>query len=254
MSRTKEDQPRNKIVWVLFGILLFCSLFFECSLFPGAKAELPGQFTLASQGKIIYSLLHSSQNLAVVPECWGDYNGVEVFFNAGTQITHVETNPAHFHNGNISLRIDPHREGIDLNHARELDTKWTPVKPGDHIVFRCWMKTSSASNPANNGKPTYGGARIGIDFYGHTDVLGGGRPSEEERTYSYVPFGSDWTLKTWDFVVPDTWFETNNNWNSPDYGKPIVPQQIMGYIAWMQVTPVAEGVAWFADAELYINP
>jgi hypothetical protein len=246
-------------------LFVCCLLFSSYPLIFTVRAEPTSQFILSSHGTIEYNQdlsnsdidyepSPSSDNLAVIPNSWGNYNGTDVYFNVGPQITHLETNPEHFHDGSISIRIDPHREGIDLNYARELNIRWTPVKPGDHIVFKCWIKTSSAANAANNGNPLYGGARIGIDFFGHSNLLAS-HPTNEEGLSSYVLFGSGWTLKIWDLIVPDTWFDIDNQWGSPNYGKPIPPQQIMGFIAWMQVVPVAEtGVAWFSDAELYINP
>lgn len=192
-----------------------------------------------------------NSNLAIVPDDFGTQYGL------GAQIIHLDYNVTHKGDNGISIRLDPHTDN-DVNYNRECDANWMPIHPSDHIVFRCWIKTSSAQNPAHNGDVTYGGGRIGIDFAGQgihiytvprTNVDPWG-PLGDYGPNGWVPFGSDWTYRQWDIIVPDTFFTKN------DYtGEPCSPRQIDYFGAWIQVMPWTEqGVAWFADAELCINP
>ena len=67
------------------------------------------------------------------------------------------------YNGNPSIRVGPHTSA-DKNYAREVNTLWIRVHPGDHVVFRVWAKTS---NLVNTNYDT--GAFCGIDFYGNSE-------------------------------------------------------------------------------------
>jgi hypothetical protein len=245
----RKQSEKNKIQSVLSLMLLLFSLFFSCSLFSITRAEQPNQSLLSFRGNIKYDENDLvTTNLAPIPDGW------DLTYKSGPQIIAIDYDVAH--DGSYSIRMDPHTQA-DFNTARECNTGWFAVKPGDHIIFRCWMKTSSAANPANNDNPNYGGARIGIDLYGKDCIIYSHPTAGAECYASFVPFGSDWTLKTWDFVVPDTYFDANMNWGDPDYGVPgsIPPQQVIGAIAWMGVLPVNEaGIGWFSDAELYIIP
>jgi len=234
------------------------------SLFLSVKAEPSAEFPLISQGKIVYNL-SAKTNLAVVPVDWGDYQQFGDVCYADPkvypQITHVDYSV--LHDGHPSMRIEHHVEGVDPNRAREIDVSWFAVKPGDHIVFKCWIKTGpQASGYANDLGLRWGsGGRIGIDFYGE-NYIGGvsynpkgaspttNSPSSTEQRANYVLWGSDWEFRTIDLIVPP--YFASDGYVFPEGEMKLVK----GIIPWAQAwsNEPGTGIAWFADAELYINP
>jgi hypothetical protein len=163
------------------------------------------------------------------------------------------------HDGHVSIRSEPHVEGVDANKARECYATIIPVKPGDHIVAKCWMKI-------DDGRPydPFSGARIGIDLY---NTAGGKNyilSSVHSPTYpdtdegiiaNYVHWGTQgWVQRTIDFIVPSDYFTHDYRRNEE-----IPTTQVNAVIMWMQVWSSTyygsePGNAWFADPELYINP
>jgi hypothetical protein len=142
------------------------------------------------------------------------------------------------HNGDVSIRDDPHT-GADTNVCREVDSHYSfSVNPGDHIIFRIWMKTSSYSGS--------GGATLGWDWYGRNGRIGAidNLQSDPSR---WVSWGNDWTQRTIDLTVPKVVVD-------PDQVNP--SQTPTSIILWIGALPwtAPTGTAWFADAELYINP
>jgi hypothetical protein len=173
-------------------------------------------------------------NLASIPEAW--YIDLP-FLHLDNGVTY---------NGHPSIRLDP-----DTAPIRERDCigHWHNLKPGDHVILIVRIKTSSAQNPTHNGDKTYGGGRLGIDFYGGNEVLPPSLPGTVYGYDPYVPFGSDWTERRYDLIIPDTTYDHNYA------GQSISPRQIDGCIPWLQVLPLTEsGLGWFAETELYINP
>jgi hypothetical protein len=63
---------------------------------------------------------------------------------------------------------------------------------------------------------------------------------------NFVPWNTiGWTQRTLDFIVPNTVYAESNR-------APHTPTSI---IMWIQVLGTTDNAnAWFADAELYINP
>jgi hypothetical protein len=163
------------------------------------------------------------------------------------------------HNGHVSIRLDPPLASSP-GKSREVNLKWIPVKPGDHIVFKAWMKVDAVPGYKFNiyDPNTWRGARIGFEYYDDggivTGVSGpyGTIPQPVEDTIAnWVLWGTTgWVQRTIEVVVPNT---------VPRYvtNEPEVPQ---GIIAWFQVlgypndSPSSLGSGWIADAELYINP
>jgi hypothetical protein len=161
-------------------------------------------------------------------------------------------------------------KGTDATKSREIlaadktQSDWSiRVKPGDHIVFRVWMKTNAST--IGDTTPT-SGIRFGIDFY----VTGGNRitatqspdgaywtpsgGSPSNQYLNYVNWGQDWTQRTMDFIVQNQY--PSDGGGSYPAGQMVTPD---GIVPWMQVWSDAHGnadngIAWFADAELYINP
>jgi hypothetical protein len=146
----------------------------------------------------------------------------------------------------------------------ECDGPWLSVSPGEQITFSCWIETSAATLSADVGNPQAGG-RIGIDFYGSLGGINGlstpdgsGTPTDSYNTY--VLFGtSTWAQVTMDFIVPQTYeyvYGSTGQTGHYSTGEMVVPTDI---IPWMQVWSNTQGTneqgtAWFANAELHINP
>lgn len=193
-------------------------------------------------------------NLAVIPNDWGMNRFPNIFLDTI--------------NGEPAIRLERHIEGQDTNNAREVDGRWYKVKPGDHVVFKCLMKTEPSQlgdiDPAS-------GARIGIDLWysdaapnwGTKNYILWGISSDTYRNpqnYAanvahYVPFGtSQLTQRTIEFIVPDEFF-------SIDYltGEQITPVKPNVVIVWAQAWSSTNGgtdpaKVWFTKSELYINP
>jgi hypothetical protein len=219
-----------------------------------------------SQGSITYS--PSNVNLAVIPDDWGQYAIFgDVVYGRDPQIIHVD--PTVLHNGNVSIRIDAHQEGVDSNRYREVDTDFIPVKPGDHIVFKVWIKTGH-STLGQDGVSGNGGV-IMFDYYSATHRLhehSSDVPRSDVESWDkwnthlddpgvYVPFNSDWTLRTLDTIVPtQVMDDTTGQLATEPIAGIICVMQGSGYIVTVGGTPYLQdqGIVWFADAELYINP
>jgi len=215
-----------------------------------ARAERAQRISISSYGSINYST--SPTNLAVIPEDW------HLTYSSGPQIIHLDYDITH--NGHVSIRLDPHTSA-DINMARECNGKWYPIKSGDHVVARIWIKTGTNSSTA--GYP-YCGGRIGFDFYGYVNGVyrqlcgtssASGRitaqqnDAETRANWVQDSNGGIWQQRTIDFIVPATVPYVYGDWSQQ------VPRDI---VMWMQAGPwVEEPTAvpvWFADAELYINP
>lgn len=198
-------------------------------------------------------------NLGVIPDAWEGYlTKGRVVHGPDPQIVFVDTSVTH--NGHVSIRCDgPATTG---NPWREVDAYGVlpgqvfQVKPGDHVVFNCWIKTA----PSTLSNPTYG-AMILIDLYGSVgriwEVAWGYPASTDFNTekygaYKHVPYGSDWVQAVLDFIVPSKTFTSNSE------GAAIPAQTVTRMIPVIQCPPQypsrEKGSAWFSDAELYINP
>jgi hypothetical protein len=150
--------------------------------------------------------------------------------------------------------LDQHTAS-DVNTARECDGTWYSVKPGDHIVAKCWILVDHTYVYTGTA-PAYSGGRLGMDFYAPSGVgkyitIVDGHPHDgSEHIASVVPWGTvGWTLRTWDIIIPNTIYTKDSA------GKTIPPSPITCMVLWLDVKPVsAKGSVWFADGELYINP
>jgi hypothetical protein len=230
---------KRKCLTFLFCLILCYSLFQHI-----AKAQSSSQASIFSQGSITYS--PSNVNLAVIPSDWS------LTYGSGPQIIYLDYNVTH--NSYVSIRLEPHTAN-DVNVARECDGTWYPTKSGDHIVAKCWIRTDN-STPAENADPYHGG-RIGIDLYGplgdgqHITILDSYPHDGQEHLESMVRWGTSvWTLRTWDIIIPSTVYTQDV------MGRTIPPTQITYFVLWAQAMQgaITSGNAWFADAELYINP
>jgi len=127
-----------------------------------------------------------SQNIAPIP---GGWNLRDLGYNDSSVL----------HNGHASIRIDG--PPTPSNPWRECDTFGIiPAKPGDHIVFKIWIKTGH-STIGNDGKPYMGGI-MGFDLYGSSGRLWEICPGTTtdytydptwswQAGYQWVPYNSD---------------------------------------------------------------
>lgn len=200
-------------------------------------------------------------NWAVVPVDWriGESWAAPSYLDASV-----------LHLGHDSIRM----ERGDGSKSREIeaadftqDDGAIRVSPGDHIVFSVYMKTSASSI---NDYSATSGVRLGIDFYvngvhriiGVQDPKGvGWTPANgypKDQVDNWVKWGSDWTQRTMDFIVP-------KQYNYDGYGGDgswvtgvtmVTPNSMLPWIqVWSEDHENADtGTAWFADAKLYINP
>jgi hypothetical protein len=175
------------------------------------------------------------------------------------------------HNGAPTFRQDPSSTG-------SWGVDWSTglnVKPGDHIVMSCWIKTAGS-----NAGLAWGGAHIGFDLrtqdsYGLEMVCAvnslwsasaGGNPngvggdascSHNLDADSWVNYGQGWTQLVWSFVVP-AYYKCDGIYSLTNHplvtGQNYVPTEIA---PWVQVWDSSGKVsysAWFSDYQLYLNP
>jgi hypothetical protein len=189
------------------------------------------------------------------PNIGGTSSGISVG-NSYSDDSNLVLDYNNLYNGNPSIRISP--TGSTANYGRECDGPWFAIKPGDHIVFTAWMKTTASSN---GDKTPWSGIRIGIDFYAaNGDITGTQSPDGSVWTPSggwpagqtFVNWGTGtWTQIRMDFIVQSQYPGGQSGYNySP--GQMVTPTCI---IPWVQVcTNTDQGQGWFADTQLYINP
>jgi hypothetical protein len=183
--------------------------------------------------------------LAVIPDDWS------LTYGSGPQIIYLDYSVTH--NGQVSIRLDPHTDN-DVNYARECDGTWYTVRPGDHIVAKCWILCGDSGIGDTN---PYHGARLGIDSYAQTSqgygIVDSYPHDGQEHLDSMVHWGTNmWAQKVWDIIIPSTYYTRVYRGGSVLDCNPV---QIDSMVLWLQVlTPTDTGVAWFADAELYSNP
>lgn len=244
--KTLQHQTRSKAHARLLAlpVVIFIAIL---GLFRSSFAIGSGDKQIQNQGIISYP--PGNINLAIIPQDWS------LTYGPDPQIIHLDYNIIRTL-GNPSIRLEPHTAN-DGNTAREVNGRWYPCKPGDHIVAKCWIRTES-STPIENADPYHGG-RIGIDLYVpmgdgvHIGIADSYPHSGQEHLDAMVRWGTPvWTLKTWDIIIPSTIY--TQAWD----GTPIPPTPITEFVLWMQGMQVNDGTAvgnaWFADAELYINP
>jgi hypothetical protein len=237
----------NKGVILLHLAIVLLPLFFTGL----ANAETSVRINMSTSGSIVYPL---NDNLAIIPDDWEPYDGVTISYGTGPQICFLDT--AVTHNGNPSIRLESHTSN-DINAARETNGRWYNIKPGDHIVFKCWILVE----PGSTDIQTQRGARIGMDFYGANGYITD-MPIVGEYQYSgneiapyaaasvdavYVHWNTvGWVQRTLDFIVPAQVYSyaRSHTWE--------VPTRI---VAWTQASLSTDShKVWFSEAEMYINP
>lgn len=200
-------------------------------------------------------------NLTPFPTAWEDpsIGGISSGHSIGNQYlgdSNLVLDSSTLYNGNPTIKVGT--VGSSRNYARECDGPWFSIKPGDHIVFTAWMKTTASSF----GDTTpWSGIRIGIDFYGPKgNIAGTQSPDGSVWTpwsgwpagQTFVNWGTGtWTKITMDFIVQSQYPAGQYGYAYPA-GQMVTPTNI---IPWIQVcTNYDQGQAWFADTQLYINP
>jgi hypothetical protein len=215
----------------------------------------------------------SSANLEPLSAFYADMNGAAS--------SYASLDYGTLHNGNPSIRT-----GADyVRWTREVDGEWIGVKPGDHIVMTCWVKTAAFTS-----SDIQAGATFGWDFYGSTsmgyaiaalDANGeqAGHPNSAELNPSggpnafghtingeggltqvsglicRVPFNQDWTLIQWDFVVPTQPYHYAVNDASFPNTVAVDPFYITSMVPWFGGRNIYDtGYLWFSEPTLYINP
>jgi len=218
---------KRKRLTFLFCLILCYSLFQLT-----ARAQSSSQATVSSSGSITYP--SSNVNLEVIPD---DFS---LTMGSAPQYAYIDTSVTH--NGHVSIRV----EQDYVVGTREVDGTWRTVHPGDHIVIQCWIKTSTPTD-----SDPYSGARVGADIYGGgASYIVDSYPHDgSEHLNSLVHWGSDWTLKTWDFIIPSTTYTHDHAGNS------IPATQVTSIVVWLDARPTDwSSYAWFSDAAMYVNP
>jgi hypothetical protein len=178
-------------------------------------------------------------NYGIIPGAW-HLNRDPAHMIVDTSVEHTPGNP--------SIRLDPTTAALNPN--RECDGQWLPCKPGDHITISIWILMD---NVTTNTDPYLGG-RLGFDFIapmgdGTITIVDGFPHGGAEHLASVVRWGTaGWVQKSWDYIVPDTVFTKDV------YGNTIPASPITMFVFWIDLKPIDTGKAWFADAEVYINP
>ena len=149
--------------------------------------------------------------------------------------------------------------------SREIDSAWTPIHPGDTVVFSAWIWTDASTI----GDSEYGhSANIGIDAYGSVGRItqinnkdGIGTPTYSNGVFDYtwvhVPWGSGaWVHVSETWIVPNTLQTDGASAYSNSAGYTVVPCAI---IAWIgsgapDHAPIEGAAIYVRDIELCINP
>jgi hypothetical protein len=181
--------------------------------------------------------------------------GFDLIYDAVPQCAFLDT--VNTHNGHTSIRSEADIVGYSGG-GRELDCPQPfDCHPGQHVVFRCWIKTGRSIPPSgwpNSELDDRLGGRIGIDWRVHAPGprIADGEPSDARDDYRIVtvPFNRDWTFVVWDLPVPTKAYSLDVNGDPfPDGGTHYVDS----LHAWLDVRPLKDqGKVWFADAEFYV--
>lgn len=224
--------------------------------------------TVQSQGEILYAPQPTPtptpdpRNLAPVPEGWTKSITKQRGIGSSSSIVY----PVYWQ-GRTAIRLDPDPDYIarwGWPVTNEINSAWFSIKPGDHIVFKMWLWTTS-STVGDDGNPFAGGAMMGIDVYGNGRICGLTTPDGKcawpdytpEYTQNIVPFGSGaWIQKTMDFIVQDYYIaDPFNVEGGHEAYEHVVPTGMIPTLNINTHNPNTEKASiYLADTELYINP
>jgi hypothetical protein len=194
----------------------------------------------------------TAKNLEVIPENWSDpYKSNQIGDRPGEIIY-----PSDSYNGFSSIEL---REDNTDGWKAEVNGDWLRIYPGDRIIMRSMIKTTSGTAYTNSG------ARIALDYYSGTARINGPSSAGEaaagtswvdnnnfaaENEANFVKWGqTSWVLREWDFIVPD--IVIADGLLGYPQGQEVVP---VGMAPWMQVmgTDVEDNAGYFANFELFI--
>lgn len=157
---------------------------------------------------------------------------------------------------NPTWRIDP---GDNLG----ADHSGIYLTGGDHVVMKCWIKTT--------GTPAIGnGARLGISWFGVLDgqwarigdcaSVADATAGQPTGAYEQVvPYGQDWTLITWDFIVPTTYLSDGYTGMPAGHQFPAGQATVTEAFPWCELfanygSTQGTSTAYFSDFQFYVNP
>jgi hypothetical protein len=204
----------------------------------------------------------SGNNLVPIPNAWTySYTGMS---NGIGGLACDTLDSSTLFNGQPTLKINcALAPVVNLGYGNiidpEMDSYYTSLSPGDHIVFSCWVKSTAATMSEG-----YNGGSMIIDFYGADGRICGtcsptGAMISSSGVYSSdwsaneISFGtSSWTYIVMDFIVPSQCI-------ADPFGSAYTPGTLVtpiGIIPKLYINAnVGEGATfWFADTELYVNP
>jgi hypothetical protein len=238
-----------------FALVIITLLVLLASSNPNSSALITSTKTISSAGTI---QITTATNYAIVPDKW-DLTGMY-----GTAVWYLDLSVLHL--GHVSIRSE--KQGTLSRECLCLDLsnpdKTIHIKPGDHIVFKVWMKTGTSSIGDTSANA---GIRLGIDFkdsvFGRITGIqspdgaywtpSGGYPSNQYL--NFVKWNTDWSQRTMDFIIPSQ-YPADGLAGGYAAGTMHTPYAMIPWIqVWSDSNGNADtGLAWFADAELYINP
>jgi hypothetical protein len=192
--------------FALAFLVLFClSSYTQASLQTTSVVKSYGTITPAS----------NPPNSSVVPTNVADPTKFKGYADSPQYI---------FLEANNVIRLDHVSSGTAATYDRGAWEIGIPVHAGQTVLVRAQVKTGS-------GDTTYGGGRVGIDWY---DSSGQYVPSPTPTVGGYVP------------------------WNSPNYVQApscegVVPDGVVAFFIWIQGhLPTNPGSVWFANIECYV--
>jgi hypothetical protein len=198
----------------------------------------------------------NTQNFNLTPIDDGQWYTDNTWHNAPADNVFLETNPAYQHNGAPTWRIEGGNPALNFAVDHAVD-----IKAGDHVIMSAWIKTSGT--PSSTAQR---GVFLGIDPYDSTwkRIGGASTPQEMQLGVGYptwndpnkdswfVNWGSDWTYKQWDFVVPENF--TGDGLSASSYAlgvSGIIAHGMIWAMAWNGDGLNIPNTVWVSDFRFY---
>lgn len=248
VSFQKHKQTTVIAVWMFLALMLAAS----------TEGALSSSASLQSHGTVAYAQPTPTPSPAPNKAALNDGNWYTDTTWAKCPTLNVYSDTSITHQGKPTFRVEPDMTSAGNSGA---DHEGPAVKPGDHIIMSVWIKTGGVT------PVSYAGARIGFDIYSAqariTGVHSVQQASDGCRTSdgideNYVHWGSDWTLRTWDFIMPSSYISDGGSAqisNNYAQGQAVAPATIVPWIqVWDVNYPNDAYISWFSDFTLYINP
>jgi hypothetical protein len=206
----------------------------------------------------------SVNNLATTPTFWRcSYSGQMLAIGSSDAATAASISYPVTKGGQtaIELRHNPTVLVYGGPNDRELDGAWTPIRPGDHIVYSAYLW----ADPSSIGDTFWrAGANFGLDFYSNNGRICEIATPTGITSYPNWPSSMSQTVVSpgsggWVHIKID--FTVQSQYLADPYtgGQPadvmITPTGIVPWINWVSSNPSAESAKmWIYGTELYINP